>query len=98
MRPTFTIDTAKQFPRLRNAPIVEAVIQWMATPSHAFDQTDLQNNLNERFPGFTGQAQREIHAEAEFGDLQESVGFRHQSKWAGFGSYRRTRNLSVSSS
>lgn len=83
MRPvTFKIDVAKKFKRLPNAPIVEAVIQWQATPTRSLEQTALLAELKERFPNFARQVQQGL--EAEFAGSPQGMELRQRSKWDGF--------------
>ena len=49
----FKIDLGKQFPNLPNAPIVEAVLQWQATPTLNVSAADFRNILTRRFPHYS---------------------------------------------
>ena len=80
----FRIDTAKKFKRLPNAPVVEAVIQWIASPTQTLEQTILQGMLKDRFPGYSIEVQHELEMQAEFQTKESVGGFRHRSKWDGF--------------
>ncbi len=63
--PRFRINLDEKFPRLRHAPIVEAVIQINAPPVRRFQQEELRNLLSKRFEGYA------VHDQ-----LQLETGFR----------------------
>ena len=77
----FQIDTGRVFPHLPNAPITEAVIQVMATPTGPL-QDLTQDGLKSEFGAYTVQPQTGFIHEMEAG----SGGFQYQTKpwWNGF--------------
>lgn len=81
---TFKIDVEKKFKRLPHAPIVEAVIQWQATPTRTLEQTALLTELKNRFPDYECQAQHEHELEATFSGSPQGTEFHQRSKWDGF--------------
>lgn len=78
----FQIDTTKEFPHLPRAPIVEAVIQFVATPGRALEVDPLRTALQERFAEYNLQPQHELHAAMT--GVAESVSVRHTIGWDGF--------------
>lgn len=50
--PRFTIDLAEKFPKLPDAPSIEAVIYWQAHASKGLTLTDLTNELTQRLPEY----------------------------------------------
>ena len=52
MASDFAIDVDKKFPHLPNAPIVEAVLQWQATPTRDLAPSDFRRTLTDRFPDY----------------------------------------------
>lgn len=80
--PTFKIDVSKSFKQLPNAPIVEAVIQWQATPTRTLEQAALQVALNEHFPAFEIKVQQGMEAAFQFST--QGVEQRHKTSWDGF--------------
>ena len=58
--PKFRIDTSKVFPRLQNAPIVEAVIQWQVAPSAHLPPDELKAALESQFGHYTLSAQHRV--------------------------------------
>lgn len=49
---TFQFDLAETFPHLKNAPIVEAVIQWVARAASGLTPDDLRQQLAQRLPDY----------------------------------------------
>lgn len=80
----FQIDTARAFPKLLNAPIVEAVIQWQAVPTISFEEWTLSEELKRRFATFDCQALHEHQVEAEINGAQHGMEVRQRSQWNGF--------------
>lgn len=78
----FRLDTGRRFPPLSRAPIVEAVIQWQATPTLPFEQAKLQDELKARFPTFDCQTLHEL--ETAFADSPQGMELRQRSQWDGF--------------
>lgn len=81
-RQTFKVDVQRTFKRLPNAPIVEAVIHWQATPTRTIEPTALLDELKKRFPKFETQLQQGL--EAAFAGSPQGMEFRQRSKWDGF--------------
>ena len=50
---SFQINVAREFPHLPKAPIVEALIQWQASPSKSLDREDLKKELAGRFSAYS---------------------------------------------
>ena len=50
--PKFQIDLNEQFPTLQNAPIVEAVIQFIAPPTKTIAPHSLRKILEEKCSGY----------------------------------------------
>lgn len=48
----FAIDVDREFPHLPSAPIVEAVLQWQATPTRDVEPADFRRTLTDRFPAY----------------------------------------------
>lgn len=87
MRP-FNLEIGKKFPKLSHAPIGEAVIQWIASPTHALNEADLLEKVKSRFPDYTAESQLEVQVEAEFqgkanAEGKPIAGIKHRSKWDG---------------
>ncbi len=80
----FHIDVTRQFPRLVNAPIVEAVIQWQAAPTRSFEAPKLSEELMRRFSAYDCQPLHEHQFEAEIDGSQQGVEVRQRSQWNGF--------------
>ncbi len=75
------IDTAKKFPNLPRAPIVEAVVHWQAPPTQQLEQTTLQEKLAETFAGYALQVQ----VNQELGVSGDPGGFevKQRTNWEG---------------
>lgn len=67
--PAFQFDLDERFPHLTNAPIVEAVVQWVVRAEKPLESDDLWRQFAERLPDypecrpqrmFMGQAQFEL--------------------------------------
>lgn len=78
----FTIDLTKEFARLPNAPIVEAVIQWQAATTKSLDATELQSELAMRFPDFSLHTQHRLEAGVK--GTSSGVELHQRSHWDGF--------------
>ncbi len=78
----FRIDTSKTFPRLQNAPIVEAVIQWQVTPSANVTQDELKSALESQFGHYTLSAQHRV--ETGFSGPPDAIEMHHRSQWDGY--------------
>jgi len=82
--PVFEFNLAESFPRLAAAPIVEAVIHWVARPTKPFQREDLQKKLAERLPDYPDpQPQQQLQLETRFGPDGSTTQTRHES-WQGF--------------
>ncbi|MGH7138453.1 MAG: TIGR04255 family protein [Pirellulales bacterium] len=81
---TFHFDLDETFPHLENAPIVEAVIQWVARAAKTLTPDDLRQQLAERLRDYPDcQPQRAFRMEAQFG-LDGSSRQVQQETWQGF--------------
>ena len=78
--PKFQIDTAKEFPFLPNAPIVEAVIHWQSAASVDFDPANLESDLAARFSEYQLHTQQNFSAAVS--DAQQGMSIQHS--WDGF--------------
>ena len=81
--PKFSIDLNEEFPSLKSAPSIEAVIHWQADASTTFEPTVLQEELIQRLPDYPicqPQQGIEISAETTEGNSE----FRQRTKWNGF--------------
>lgn len=79
----FQINLAEKFETLRNAPIVEAVIQFNAPPFEPFEPSELREFLVSRFVSYSLQGQ--MHVEAGFERLVDgNFAVHHKSQWDGF--------------
>jgi uncharacterized protein (TIGR04255 family) len=80
----FRIDLTETFPHLSAAPIVEAVIHWVARAGKAFSSDDLKKNLTERFSNYPEcQPQHELQFETNFA-ADGSATEAHREKWHGY--------------
>lgn len=80
----FQFDLDEKFPHLARAPIVEAVVQWLARAGKPLSPEELRAQLVERLPDYPDiQAQRALSLEAQFqaGGLSRHV---QQDTWLGF--------------
>lgn len=77
----FHIDVDRDFPHLANAPIVEAVIHWQASPSKSLDPEEWGKELTRRFGGYALHAQQQI--EATLNASAGGVEARHRTLWSG---------------
>lgn len=81
--PRFQIDLTEEFPTLRNAPIVEAVLQFNAPPSKPFQQYELKELLGKEFSGY--KILQQMHHESDFrGSPDGNVEMHHKAHWDGF--------------
>src|SRR5207245_2893177 len=72
------------FPHLPAAPIVEAVIHWVARATKPFQREELQKQLAERLPDYPdSQPQQQLQLETRFGPEGATTQTRHES-WHGF--------------
>lgn len=80
----FTLDLDEQFPHLKRAPIIEAIIHWQAHASVALDLPTLQTELNQRLPEYPiCQAQHDIQISTS-GQPDGSAQLIHQTNWNGY--------------
>jgi uncharacterized protein (TIGR04255 family) len=79
---SFHIDVDRDFPHLANAPIVEALIQWQASPSKSLDREELKKELERRFSGYSLHIQQQV--EAALSASAEGMETRQRTRWAGF--------------
>jgi uncharacterized protein (TIGR04255 family) len=76
------IDLDGNFPHLPNAPIVEAVIHWQASPSKSLDREELKKELAQRFGSYSLHEQQQV--EAALSASAEGVETRQRTRWGGF--------------
>ena len=79
---TFQIDPLKEFPTLRFAPIVEAVLHWQAAASVELDASTLRGKLEASFPQYEIAPQHNI--EAAFSTSTKGTEFKQSANWEGF--------------
>lgn len=80
----FEFDFGEAFPHLPYAPIVEAVMQWVARAGKTLAPDDLRKQLMERLPDYPDcQPQRALLLEAQF-DVDGSSRHSQQDTWLGF--------------
>ena len=79
--PRFQIDFSEQFPTLRNAPIVEAVIQFNAPPTKVIEPTSLQKVLAEKCRGY--RIDSHVQSEASFTGSPGNMEVRQKTQWDG---------------
>ena len=80
---SFSIDLNEEFVSLSNAPIVEAVLQFNAPPSIAFQQAELKDLLAKEFGGY--KLHDQMQHETEFQSSADgNVAMHHRSQWDGF--------------
>lgn len=79
----FQIELTKKFPTLKNAPIVEAVVQFNAPPSVPFQQAALKDLLATQFPSYNLHGQMQVEAGFE-SSVDGNVAMHHKSQWDGF--------------
>lgn len=83
-QPQFQFDLSEAFPHLANAPIVEAVIQWVARAGQPLVPEELRQQLVERLPDYPDcQQQRALRLEAQFGSGGQARQVQ-QDTWQGF--------------
>lgn len=75
------IDTAKQFPNLPRAPIVEAVVHWQAPPTKQLDRESLQLELVKEFEDYATQMQ--VNQEVGISGNPGSFEVKQQTNWEG---------------
>jgi uncharacterized protein (TIGR04255 family) len=78
----YQFDRSKEFPTLANAPIVEAVLRWQASPSIEASQDEVRQQLSRAFPDYELQPQHKLEAALER-DASRMEN-RHSSHWEGF--------------
>jgi uncharacterized protein (TIGR04255 family) len=81
--PRFQIDLNQTFETLKNAPIVEAVIQFNAPPSIPFLQPELKETLDKSFTAYTIHDLMQCEADIQ-STMDGSVAMHHRSHWDGF--------------
>jgi len=79
----FAINHLEKFTSLRNAPIVEAVLQFNAPPSIAFQQTELKELLAKDFARYKLHDQMQ-HETGFQSSVDGNVAMQHRSQWDGF--------------
>lgn len=79
----FRIDLNEEFDSLTNAPIVEAVLQFNAPPSIAFQQAELKDLLANGFEGYKIHDQMQ-HETGFQSSVDGNVAMHHRSQWDGF--------------
>jgi uncharacterized protein (TIGR04255 family) len=80
--PRFQIDLTEQFPTLRHAPIVEAVIQFNAPPRTVIEPPALRKVLEEQCYGYSVSDQ--VQFEAGLTGSPGSMEVRQKTQWDGF--------------
>jgi len=77
------IDIGYAFPTLKQAPVVEAVVEWRADGKANVDSSDLRAALEHSFPGASIQPLRHVHATfaerdggVQVSETSEQTGFR----------------------
>ena len=78
----FQIDLNEQFPTLRNAPIVEAVIQFNAPPTRMIEPKSLRKVLEETCVGY--KIDDQVQFEAGFTRSPVNMEIRQTTQWDGF--------------
>lgn len=79
----FKIDLAEEFPHLRRAPIVEAVIHWRARSEKPLEPQELRRQLAEVLPDYpTINSQHALHVESAASPEGSTVSRRDE--WIGF--------------
>jgi len=80
---SFKINLNEQFASLSRAPIVEAVLQFNAPPTIAFQQADLKDLLGREFAGY--KIHDSVQHETGFQSSADgNVAMHHRSQWDGF--------------
>jgi uncharacterized protein (TIGR04255 family) len=80
--PRFNFD--EEFPRLKTAPIIEAVIYWQADVSKTYEQSEFANLLSERLPNYVNSQSLFIQSIQAEGILGNTSKFSHETLWTGF--------------
>ncbi len=81
--PKFQIDLTEKFATLKNAPIVEAVIQFNAPPSVPFQQLELKELLAKEFAGY--KIHDTVQHETGFQSSADgNLAMHHRSQWDGY--------------
>ncbi|MGB3139026.1 MAG: TIGR04255 family protein [Nodosilinea sp.] len=82
--PKFSIDLNEEFPTLKSAPSIEAVIHWQAHAEKKLAPEALKEELTQRLPDYPIlQTQQGIELTAA-GTLDGSSEFFHRTQWNGF--------------
>jgi uncharacterized protein (TIGR04255 family) len=82
--PKFTIDLSEEFPTLKDAPIIEAVIHWQAHAGKMLEPETLRAELTQRLPDYPIlQSQHGMEIEA-MGAPDGSSEVFHRTQWNGF--------------
>ena len=76
------IDGNKDFPNLRNAPIVEAVLHWQAAASKELQIDQLRQELSHEFQDYELAPQQNIQAELK--GSKPGMQMLHSTDWIGF--------------
>ena len=79
----FRINLNEEFASLSNAPIVEAVLQFNAPPTVAFQQNELKELLTKEFAGYKIHDQMQ-HETGFQSSADGNVAMHHRSQWDGF--------------
>jgi uncharacterized protein (TIGR04255 family) len=80
----FSINLNEEFPPLKSAPSIEAIIHWQAHASKILEPTDLRNALTQRLPDYPicqPQQRFEINASGSPDGTSEIL---HHTQWDGF--------------
>lgn len=78
----FRIDADEVFPTLRNAPIVEAVVEFKAPPTTEIQKETLHDVLRSAFQEH--EIKDQVQLEAGFTGSPAGMSFQHKSHWDGF--------------
>lgn len=83
--PQFSLDLTQEFPTLKVAPSIEAVIHWQAHAGKKLEQEALKAALAQRLPDYPIlQAQQDVQIGAAIGASDGSPEFFQQMQWSGF--------------
>lgn len=77
-RSTTGIDVTEEFPHLKNAPVVEAVVEWRGEPGVEMEVEPLLDRLKERFPKYVIQPIHDVEARIAGTDSGVEVAKRSQ--------------------
>jgi uncharacterized protein (TIGR04255 family) len=76
------INLDRDFPHLADAPIVEALIHWQASPGRSLDREELQKELVRRFDDYAVHDQQQF--ETALIASSEGVETSQRTRWGGF--------------